>query len=30
LLWLAESKSIPIEVRKDLPYCAAALIKEIK
>lgn len=30
LLWLAESKSIPIEVRQDLPYRAAALIKEIK
>ncbi|HSN23413.1 MAG TPA: RNA-binding protein, partial [Methylomicrobium sp.] len=30
LLWLAQSKSIPIEERKDLPYCAAALIKEVK
>jgi hypothetical protein len=30
LLWLAESKSVPIEVRKDLPYRAAALIKEVK
>ncbi|MGR8940394.1 MAG: cysteine protease StiP domain-containing protein [Gammaproteobacteria bacterium] len=30
LLWLAQAKSIPIEVRKDLPYCAAALIKEVK
>jgi hypothetical protein len=30
LLWLAESKSIPVEVRKDLPYRAAALIKEVK
>ncbi|MGJ0484618.1 MAG: cysteine protease StiP family protein [Methylomicrobium sp.] len=30
LLWLAESKSIPIEMRQDLPYRAAALIKEIK
>lgn len=30
LLWLAESKSVPIEVREDLPYRAAALIKEVK
>jgi hypothetical protein len=30
LLWLAESKSIPLEERKDLPYRAAALIKEVK
>lgn len=30
LLWLAESKAIPVEVRKDLPYRAAALIKEVK
>ncbi|MEC4750529.1 cysteine protease StiP family protein [Methylomicrobium sp. Wu6] len=30
LLWLAESKSIPVEVSKDLPYLAAALIKEVK
>jgi hypothetical protein len=30
LLWLAESKSVPIEVRPDLPYRAAALIKEVK
>jgi hypothetical protein len=30
LLWLAESKSIPVEVRQDLPYRAAALIKEFK
>lgn len=30
LLWLAESKSIPIEMREDLPYRAAALIKEVK
>jgi hypothetical protein len=30
LRWLAESKSIPIAVFTDLPYCAAALIKEIK
>lgn len=29
LRWLAESKSIPIEVFTDLPYRAAALIKEI-
>jgi hypothetical protein len=30
LRWLAESKSIPIAVFKDLPYRAAALIKEIE
>jgi len=30
LLWLAESKSIPVEEHKDLPYLAAALIKEVK
>jgi hypothetical protein len=30
LRWLAESKSIPITVFKDLPYRAAALIKEIE
>ncbi|MBL1265470.1 cysteine protease StiP family protein [Candidatus Methylomicrobium oryzae] len=30
LLWLAESKSIPIEVRRNMPYRAAALIKEVK
>ena len=30
LRWLAESKSIPVEVFKDLPYCAAALIKELE
>jgi hypothetical protein len=30
LLWLAESKSVPIDVCPDLPYCAAALIKEVK
>ena len=30
LLWLAESKSIPVEEHKDLPYRAAALIKEVK
>ncbi|WP_374089415.1 cysteine protease StiP family protein [Methylomicrobium lacus] len=30
LLWLAESKSIPVEICKDLPYLAAALIKEVK
>jgi len=30
LRWLAESKSIPIAVFKDLPYRAVALIKEIK
>lgn len=29
LLWLAESKSIPVEVQRDLPYRAAALIKEV-
>lgn len=30
LRWLAESKSIPIAVFKDLPYRAVALIKEIE
>jgi hypothetical protein len=30
LRWLAESKSIPIAVFNDLPYRAAALIKEIE
>jgi hypothetical protein len=30
LRWLAESKSIPIAVFKDLPYRAASLIKEIE
>jgi len=30
LRWLAESKSIPIAVLKDLPYRAVALIKEIE
>jgi hypothetical protein len=30
LRWLAESKSIPIAVFKDLPYREAALIKEIE
>jgi len=30
LRWLAKSKSIPIAVFKDLPYRAAALIKEIE
>jgi hypothetical protein len=30
LRWLAESKSIPIVVFKDLPYRAVALIKEIE
>jgi hypothetical protein len=30
LRWLAEFKSIPIEVFKDLPYRAAALIKELE
>ncbi len=30
LLWLAESKAIPVEIRQDLPYRAAALIKEVK
>ena len=30
LRWLAESKSIPVTVFKDLPYRAVALIKEIK
>jgi hypothetical protein len=30
LRWLAESKSIPITVFKDLPYRAVALIKEIE
>jgi len=30
LRWLAESKSIPVTVFKDLPYCAIALIKEIE
>jgi hypothetical protein len=30
LLWLAELKSVPVEVSKDLPYRAAALIKEVK
>jgi len=30
LRWLAESKSIPIAVIKDLPYRAVALIKEIE
>ena len=30
LRWLAESKSIPIAVYKDLPYRAAALIKEVE
>ena len=30
LHWLAESKSIPIAVIKDLPYRAVALIKEIE
>ncbi len=29
LRWLAESKSIPVEVVKDLPYRAVAIIKEI-
>ena len=30
LRWLAESKTIPIAVFKDLPYRAVALIKEIE
>ena len=30
LRWLAESKSIPLAVFSDLPYRAAALIKEIQ
>jgi hypothetical protein len=30
LRWLAESKSIPIAIFKDLPYRAVALIKEIE
>jgi len=30
LLWLAESKALPVEEHKDLPYLAAALIKEVK
>ena len=30
LRWLAESKSIPVTVFKDLPYRAVALIKEIE
>jgi hypothetical protein len=30
LRWLAESRSIPIAVFKDLPYRAVALIKEIE
>jgi hypothetical protein len=30
LRWLAEFKSIPVEVFKDLPYRAAALIKELE
>jgi len=30
LRWLAESKSIPVMVLNDLPYQAAALIKEIR
>jgi len=30
LLWLAEAKALPVEEHKDLPYLAAALIKEVK
>lgn len=30
LLWLANAKSVPVEVRRDMPYRAAALIKEVQ